>query len=71
MKMKDFGPSRVQICQSANGDGQYLLMLHLYWSESDVAWNGLLLFYAAYIGAKAKSLATFRFRSNIIAPSQW
>ena len=26
-------------------------MLHLYWSESksDVAWNGLLLFYAAYL----------------------
>ena len=63
-------------------------MLHLYWSESesDVAWNGLLLFNAAYLHwseseiasdiapkwvathSGATSLATFHFRSNIIAP---
>ena len=61
--------------------------VELYWSESenesDVTWNGLLLFYAAYlhwsesdVAAKwvathsgVTSLATFRFcfRSNVIA----
>ena len=36
------------------------LMLHLYWreSESDVAWNGLLLFDAVYLHCSESEIAS-------------